>query len=68
MYGGGGGEEGHTGFWCGNLRERNHLDDLEVDGKIILRWIFKKWGGDMDCIDLAHDMDGWRDVVNLRIS
>jgi hypothetical protein len=48
--------------------ERNRLDDLEVDGKIILRWIFKKWDGDMDCIDLAHDKDGWRDVVNLRIS
>jgi len=55
-------------FWCGNLRERNHLDDLEVDGKIILRRISKKWEGDMDCIDLAHDRDGWRDVVNLRIS
>jgi len=47
--------------------ERNHLYDLEVDGKIILRWIFKK-DGDMDCIDLSHDRDGWRDVVNLRIS
>jgi hypothetical protein len=26
-----------------NLRERNHLVDLGVDGKIILRRIFRKW-------------------------
>ena len=28
--------EVHTGFWLGKLRERGHLDDLGVDGKIIL--------------------------------
>ena len=26
----------------GNLRERDHLED-DVDGRIILRWIFRKW-------------------------
>jgi hypothetical protein len=26
----------------GNLRERYHWEDPGVDGKIILRWIFKK--------------------------
>jgi hypothetical protein len=35
--------EVHTGFWWGNLRERDHLEDLGVDGMIISRWIFKKW-------------------------
>jgi len=35
--------EVHTVFWCGNLRERDHLEDPGVDGKIILRWIFTKW-------------------------
>jgi len=27
--------EVYTGFRCGNLRERNHLEDLGVDGRII---------------------------------
>jgi len=31
------------GFWWGNLRERDHLDDQGVDLRIILRWIFRKW-------------------------
>jgi len=30
--------EVHTGFWWGNLRERDHLEDLGVDRRIILRW------------------------------
>jgi hypothetical protein len=35
--------EACTGFWWGNLRERDHWGDPCVDGRIILRWIFKKW-------------------------
>jgi hypothetical protein len=35
--------EAYTGFWWGILRERDHLEDLGVDERIILRWIFKKW-------------------------
>jgi hypothetical protein len=34
-----------TGFWLRNLRERDHWGDPEVDGRIILRWIFRKWEG-----------------------
>jgi hypothetical protein len=29
-------------FWWGNLRETESLEDLDVDGSIILEWIFKK--------------------------
>ena len=33
----------HVGFWWGFLRERVHLEDPVVDGRIILRWIFRTW-------------------------
>ena len=39
----GGEERCIQGFWWGNLSERDHLGDPGVDGKIILRWIFRKW-------------------------
>jgi len=33
----------YTGFCFGNLKEGNQLEDPGVDGRIILRWIFRKW-------------------------
>jgi hypothetical protein len=33
----------YAGFWWANLRERDHLKDPDVDGRIILRWISRKW-------------------------
>jgi hypothetical protein len=36
-----GGGEVHIGFWRGNLKERDHLKDLGIDGRINLKWIFK---------------------------
>jgi hypothetical protein len=35
--------EAYTGFWWRNLRERDHLRDPSVDGRIILRWMFRTW-------------------------
>ena len=35
-------EEVYSGFWWGNLRGRVHLEIPGVDGKIILKWIFRK--------------------------
>jgi len=38
---------------------------------MILRWIFGKWDGEMDWIDLAQDKDRWwalvNAVMNLRL-
>jgi hypothetical protein len=48
------------------------LEDPGVDGRIILKWIFKKWDeGGVDWIDMAQDRDRWRalvsEVMNLRV-
>jgi hypothetical protein len=36
-----------TGCWWGNLRERDRLGDPDVNGRIILRWIFRKYDVDV---------------------
>jgi hypothetical protein len=46
----------HIGFWCGDLREGDHLEDPAIDGRIILTWIFKKWNG-----------EAWTGLIWLRI-
>ena len=49
-----------TRFWWGNLKERDHLEDQDKDGRLILRCKLVA----MDWIDLAQDRDGWRALVN----
>jgi hypothetical protein len=63
----GGRREECTGCWWGNLRERGHWGDPDVDVRIILRWIFRKleWS-------VTQDRDRWRalvsTVMNLRVA
>jgi len=46
----------YTGFWWRNLRERDHLEDPGIDGRIILRWIIRKSDvGGLDWVKLAQD-------------
>jgi hypothetical protein len=64
--------EAYTGFRRGNLRERDHLEEPGVGGRIILRLNFRKWDWwDMDWIDLAQDRDRLQAhvnaVMNLRV-
>jgi len=48
--------EVYTGLWWGNLRERDHLEDHGLDGRIILRWMFRNW-----------DVETWTGFIWLRI-
>jgi hypothetical protein len=56
--------EVHTGFWWRDLGEGDQLGDPGVDGRIILKWIFKTRDGGMDWIERAQDRDRWRALVN----
>ena len=56
----------YTGFWSGNLRERDNVLDSGVDAKIILKWIFRTWGYELD--DLAQDSGRWRALVNAAMN
>jgi hypothetical protein len=51
--------EAKTSFWWENLKERDHMDDLRVNGNIIIRP--KKW--DVNWNDLIQGRDRWRDLV-----
>ena len=35
-------EEVYVGFWWGDLMEKDHFEDLGIDGRIILKLILKK--------------------------
>jgi hypothetical protein len=40
----------YTGNLWGYLREIDHLGDPGVDGRILSRWVFRKW-------DVGHGVD-----------
>ena len=56
----------------GEPERRNPLEDLGIDGRIILKWVFEQWNGGMDWISLAQDRDrSWalvNGVMNLWVS
>ena len=53
----------HTGFWWGNLRERDHLEDRKGEDNIKMDLQEVCLGG-MDWIDMAQNRDRWRALVN----
>jgi hypothetical protein len=53
-----------TEFWWGNLVESNHLEDLDTDGRIILKRILKIGMGGMEGIALPLNRDRWRALLN----
>jgi len=46
----------YAGFWWDDLRKRDHLEDPDIDGRIILRWMFRKW-----------DVGAWTGLICSRI-
>jgi hypothetical protein len=49
----------------GNLRgEKDHLEDLDANGRLVLTCTFKKQDGNVDWIHLAQDRDERRAAVN----
>jgi hypothetical protein len=54
--------EVRTQFWWGGMRKEDRLEDLEVNGKIALKWNFEKCDKvGVDWIDLRTDR--WRALV-----
>jgi hypothetical protein len=47
----------------GDLRRRDHLEDLYIHGSVILKRIFK-WNGGIDRIDLVLDRNRWETLLN----
>ena len=52
----------------GKTKGKDHFENPSVDGRIILRCIFRKWGGGMGWGFLVQDMDRWRAVVNAAMN
>ena len=59
-----------TGFWRGNLKERDHLEGLDIDERIILKGILKNrvvWHG-LDCCGFGQgQVAGVNAVMDLRV-
>jgi hypothetical protein len=44
-------------FRCGNLKEGDHLEGLDIDGRVLLKWILKKYEG-WHGLDLSSSGEG----------
>jgi hypothetical protein len=57
--------EACTGFWWESPKEKDHLEDQCVDGRMGSKWTLGRLvGGCVEWIHLAQDRDHWWAVVN----
>ena len=57
--------EVHTGFWWGDLSERDHLEDLDINEDSIKMDLQEVEWGCTNWSDLAEDRDRCQALVNL---
>jgi hypothetical protein len=43
------------------------LEDLGLDWRKMVKWIYKKWDGSTDWIDLTQDRNRWWTLVNAAM-
>jgi len=57
-----------TGVWWGDLIDRDHWEDLDVDGRKLLKCNIQEVGWDMDWMEMAQDRDRWRALLKALMS
>jgi hypothetical protein len=53
-----------TGFWCKSQKEKYHLKDQGIDGRVGSKWTLGTSAGGLEWIHLAHYSDRWWVLVN----
>jgi hypothetical protein len=54
----------HIKFRLESLKERDHSEGLDIDGKAVLSVPYGNRGESVDWIHFAEDRDRWRALVN----
>jgi hypothetical protein len=49
------------------MKEKDHLEDPGLDGRIIINGSSGSEIGGIDCVDLAQHSDRWRAVMILQV-
>ena len=50
-------------FWWRKLKERDQLEGIVIDGRIILKWILQRGREGVSWINVTQNSGKWRAVV-----